>query len=352
MTVLVTGGAGYIGSHMVWELLDAGEDVVVLDRLSTGFEWAVAPEAKLVVGDVGDIGLVSSIIRKHQVDAVIHFAGSIVVPESVADPLGYYENNTSKTRSLLEAVVRENVPHFIFSSTAAVYGGAGLEPVREDAPPAPESPYGVSKLMTEWMLRDTAAAHGLRYTALRYFNVSGADPRGRTGQSTPGATHLIKVACETATGKRPWMQVYGTDYPTPDGTCIRDYIHVSDLAAAHRLALQRLRAGGESLIANCGYSHGYSVLEVIDSVRRVHGADFDVRLAGRRPGDAPAVIANSDLARRELGWQPKYDDLDRIVADALTWEKMLAGKNTVHGIQTSEPEKWLTLPEKRARAKS
>ncbi|MCV3240696.1 UDP-glucose 4-epimerase GalE [Mesorhizobium sp. ZC-5] len=323
MTVLVTGGAGYIGSHMVWELLDAGEDVVVLDRLSTGFEWAVAPEAKLVVGDVGDIGLVSSIIRKHKVDAVIHFAGSIVVPESVADPLGYYENNTSKTRSLLEAVVRENVPHFIFSSTAAVYGGAGLEPVREDAPLKPESPYGVSKLMTEWMLRDTAAAHGLRYTALRYFNVSGADPRGRTGQSTPGATHLIKVACETATGKRPWMQVYGTDYPTPDGTCIRDYIHVSDLVAAHRLALARLRAGGDSLTANCGYSHGYSVLEVIDSVRRVHGADFDVRIAARRPGDAPAVIANSELARQELGWRPIYDDLDRIVADALNWEKYL-----------------------------
>lgn len=231
MTVLVTGGAGYIGSHMVWELLDAGESVVVLDRLSTGFEWAVAPEARLVVGDVADRELVGQIIRENRVDAIIHFAGSIVVPESVADPLAYYENNTSKTRTLIETAVREGVPHFIFSSTAAVYGGAGLEPVREDARLAPESPYGLSKLMSEWMLRDAALAHPLRYTALRYFNVAGADPKGRTGQSTPGATHLIKVACETALGKRPFMQVFGTDYPTPDGTCMRDYIHVSDLAA-------------------------------------------------------------------------------------------------------------------------
>ncbi len=329
MAVLVTGGAGYIGSHMVWELLDWGQDVVVLDRLSTGFDWAVAPEAKLIVGDIGDVALVRDILRTHQVDAVIHFAGSIVVPESVSDPLGYYENNTVKTRALLEAVVREAVPHFIFSSTAAVYGGAGLDPVREDAPLKPESPYGASKLMTEWMLRDAAAAHGLTYSALRYFNVAGADPRGRTGQSTPGATHLIKVASETALGKRPAMQVYGTDYPTPDGTCIRDYIHVSDLVAAHRLALDRLRAGGGSLVANCGYSHGYSVLEVIDSVRRVHGADFEVGIGPRRPGDAPAVIANSELARREFNWVPQYDDLDRIVGDALAWEKLLSRKNVV-----------------------
>ncbi len=329
MTVLVTGGAGYIGSHMVWELLDAGESVVVLDRLSTGFEWAVAPEAKLVVGDVADKELVGQIIRDNKVDAIIHFAGSIVVPESVADPLAYYENNTSKTRTLIETAVREGVPHFIFSSTAAVYGGAGLEPVREDARLAPESPYGLSKLMSEWMLRDAALAHPLRYTALRYFNVAGADPRGRTGQSTPGATHLIKVACETALGKRPFMQVFGTDYPTPDGTCMRDYIHVSDLAAAHRLALQRLRAGGESLVANCGYSHGYSVLEVIDSVRRAFGRDFEVKMGVRRPGDAAAVVANSDLARAELGWTPQRDDLDQIVADALAWERILTGKNSV-----------------------
>ncbi|TIM07081.1 UDP-glucose 4-epimerase GalE [Mesorhizobium sp.] len=328
MTVLVTGGAGYIGSHMIWELLDAGESVVVLDRLSTGFEWAVAPEAKLVVGDVADKELVGGVIRDNHVDAIIHFAGSIVVPESVADPLGYYENNTCKTRTLIETAVRESVPNFIFSSTAAVYGGAGLEPVREDARLAPESPYGLSKLMSEWMLRDAAIAHGLRYTALRYFNVAGADPRGRTGQSTPGATHLIKVACETALGKRPFMQVFGTDYPTPDGTCMRDYIHVSDLAAAHRLALERLRAGGPSLVANCGYSHGYSVLEVIDSVRRVFGHDFDVRIGERRAGDAAAVVANSELARRELGWTPQRDDLDQIVADALAWERILTGKNS------------------------
>ncbi len=328
MSVLVTGGAGYIGSHMVWDLIDAGERVVVLDRLSTGFDWAVAPEARLVVGDIADNDLVSGLIRDHEVDSIIHFAGSIVVPESVADPLAYYENNTCRTRSLIETAVRQGVANFIFSSTAAVYGGAGAEPVDEDARLAPESPYGLSKLMSEWMLRDVAAAHGLRYTALRYFNVAGADPRGRTGQSTPGATHLIKVACETALGKRPSMQVYGTDYPTPDGTCVRDYIHVSDLVAAHRLALQRLRAGGESLVANCGYGHGYSVLEVIEAVRRVFGRDFEVGVGGRRAGDAAAIVANSDLARAELGWAPRRDDLDLIVGDALQWERILTAKNS------------------------
>jgi len=328
MAVLVTGGAGYIGSHMVWELLDAGDDVVVLDRLSTGFEWAVAPEAKLVVGDIGDIDLVKSIVAKHGIDAIIHFAGSIVVPESVSDPLGYYENNTAKTRNLLEAAVTSGVQHFIFSSTAAVYGGAGSEPVREDAPLHPESPYGRSKLMTEWMLQDAARAHPLNYTILRYFNVAGADPKGRTGQSTPGATHLIKVACETALGKRASMNVFGTDYATPDGTCLRDYIHVSDLAAAHRLALQQLREGGDSLLANCGYGHGYSVLEVVEAVRRVHGGDFDVRLSERRPGDPAAIVANSERARAELGWQPKHDNLDAIVADALAWEAALSRRNS------------------------
>jgi len=331
MTVLVTGGAGYIGSHLVWELVDAGEEVVVLDRLSTGFEWAVAPEAKLVVGDVADAALVSTIISDHKVDAIIHFAGSIVVPESVADPLGYYENNTCKSRALIETAIRSGVKHFIFSSTAAVYGAAGLEPVREDARLAPESPYGLSKLMTEWMLRDAAIAHDFRYTALRYFNVAGADPRGRTGQSTAGATHLIKVACETSLGKRASMQVFGTDYDTPDGTCMRDYIHVSDLAAAHRLALQRLRAGGQSMVANCGYGHGYSVLEVIDSVKRAGGEAFEVVMGARRPGDAASVIANADLARKELGWIPEHDDLDAIVADALNWENLLKGKNSVQG---------------------
>ncbi len=330
MAVLVTGGAGYIGSHMVWELLDAGEEVVVLDRLSTGFAWAVAPEANLVVGDIADTELVAGLIRDHEVDAIIHFAGSIVVPESVADPLAYYANNTCKTRALIETAVRAGVPNFIFSSTAAVYGGAGSEPVREDARLAPESPYGLSKLMSEWMLRDAAAAHGLRYAALRYFNVAGADPKGRTGQSTPGATHLIKVACETALGKRAAMQVYGTDYPTADGTCVRDYIHVSDLVAAHRLALQRLRAGGGSLVANCGYGHGYSVLEVIEAVRRVFGRDFAVETGARRAGDAAAVVANSDLARAELGWAPARDDLDLIVRHALAWERILSAKNSPH----------------------
>lgn len=328
MTVLVTGGAGYIGSHMVWELLDADEDVVVVDRLSTGFEWAVAPEAKLIVGDIGDTDLMERVLTENGIDAIIHFAGSIVVPESVADPLGYYGNNTSKTRNLLDAAVKSGVKHFIFSSTAAVYGGQGAEPVREDAVLHPESPYGRSKLMTEWMLADTATAHPLTYTVLRYFNVAGADPRGRTGQSTPGATHLIKVASETALGKRKHMQVFGSDYATPDGTCVRDYIHVSDLVAAHRLALDRLRDGGGNLTANCGYGHGYSVLEVIDSVRRVHGGDFDVHRADRRPGDPAAIVANADLARSELGWKPARDDLDLIVGDALAWEASLSRRNS------------------------
>lgn len=328
MSVLVTGGAGYIGSHMVWELLDHGESVVVLDRLSSGFDWAVPPEARLYVGDVGDSGLVTKIIREHEVDAIIHFAGSLIVPESMTDPLQYYGNNTCKTCSLVADAVREKVPHFIFSSTAAVYGTAGEEPVREDASTLPESPYGRSKLMTEWILRDTAAAcEDFRYTVLRYFNVAGADPKGRTGQSTPGATHLIKAASETALGKRPFMQIFGNDYPTPDGTCIRDYIHVSDLVAAHRLALARLRGGGGSLVANCGYGHGYSVLEVLESVKRVYGGEIDVRMAGRRAGDAVAVVANSELARRELGWSPRFDDLDRIVSGALAWERILATKN-------------------------
>ena len=327
MTVLVTGGAGYIGSHMVWALLEAGDKVVVLDHLSTGFDWAVAPEAELVIGDAGDGALVADLIAKHGIDAIIHFAGSIVVPESVADPLGYYANNTCKTRALIEAAVRGGVRRFIFSSTAAVYGAAGLEPVGEDASLAPESPYGSSKLMSEIMLRDAAAAHDFTYTALRYFNVAGADPQGRTGQSTPGATHLIKVASETALGKRPEMKVFGNDYPTPDGTAVRDYIHVSDLAAAHLLALQRLRDGGDSLVANCGYNHGYSVLQVIDAVKRVSGRNFPVEIVERRPGDAPAVVADSRRARAELGWKPRYDQLDLIVEHALAWEDALTRRN-------------------------
>jgi UDP-glucose 4-epimerase len=328
VSVLVTGGAGYIGSHMVWKLLDEGEEVVVVDRLSTGFDWAVPAEAELVVADIADQETLEAVMKRRGVHAVIHFAGSIIVPESVSDPLGYYLNNTVKSRALLESAVKLGVRHFIFSSTAAVYGTPEKVPVLEDAPTKPESPYGTSKLMTEWMLRDTAAAYDFAYAALRYFNVSGADPRMRTGQSTKGATHLIKVASETATGKRPFMEVYGTDYPTPDGTCIRDYIHVTDLVEAHYLALQRLRAGGGSIVANCGYGRGYSVSEVIDTVRKVIGRDFEVTLKGRRPGDAVAVVANADRARREFGWTPRYDDLSTIISHAVEWENRLRLRNT------------------------
>ena len=323
MTILVTGGAGYIGSHMVHELIDAGERVVVVDNLSTGFRWAVPTAAELVVGDVGDDELVRSVLKRHGIDAIIHFAGSIVVPESVTDPLGYYLNNTVKSRSLMAAAVDCGVPHFIFSSTAAVYGAPKQNPVTEDASLSPMSPYGTSKLMTELMLRDAAAAHPLSYVALRYFNVAGADPAGRSGQSTPKATHLIKVACETALGKRGHMEVFGTDYPTPDGTCIRDFIHVKDLARAHVSALKHLRRGGKSDVFNCGYSKGYSVLDVIEAVKRSAGKSFDVRLSPRRPGDPPAIVAASGKIRRDLGWTPEHDDLDLIVRQALAWEAKL-----------------------------
>jgi UDP-glucose 4-epimerase len=328
MTVLVTGGCGYIGSHMVWALLDAGEQVAVVDRLSTGFCWAIPPEAKLYEGDIADEALHERVFGENAIDAIIHFAGSIIVPESVADPLAYYENNTVKSRALIAAAVKYKVPHFVFSSTAAVYGTPqGTEPVIETEPLNPESPYGSSKLMTETMLRDTARAHDFIYTALRYFNVAGADPRGRTGQSTVGATHLIKVAGEAALGKRDHIDVFGTDYPTPDGTCIRDYIHVSDLANAHLKALERMRAGGGSLVANCGYGRGFSVLDVLETVKKVHGKPFDIRYAGRRPGDAVMIVANPDLAKRELGWVPQYDDLEFIVKTALDWEAHLGKRN-------------------------
>lgn len=343
MAVLVTGGAGFIGSHMVWELLDDGEEVVVLDRLSTGFNWAVPAEARLVVGDIGDQNLVKHIIRRHSVDAVIHFAGSVVVPDSLADPLAYYDNNTCKSRALIEAVVRGGVKNFIFSSSAAVYGMTGAEPVGEDHPLAPATPYGASKLMTEWMLRDTARACEFRYAALRYFNVAGADPKGRTGQSTAGATHVVKVAVETAIGKRAAIEVFGTDYPTHDGTCIRDYIHVSDLVAAHRLALKHLRAGGDSLVANCGYGHGYSVLDLIESVQRANGRSFEVRIGDRREGDMPCVVADPSLLKSELGWTPAHDDLDEIAASSLAWERALARRNSVWGIDTSDPSDWPPL---------
>ncbi len=324
MTVLVTGGAGYIGSHMALELTDAGERVVVLDNLTTGFRWAVPPKATLVVGDVADEKLVGEIIADHGIKAIIHFAGSIVVPDSVTDPLGYYHNNTVKSRALMAAAVAGGVPHFIFSSTAAVYGNPGEEPVREDAILKPMSPYGTSKLMTELMLADTAAAHDFSYVALRYFNVAGADPQGRSGQSTPRATHLIKVACEAATGKRAGMQVFGTDYPTVDGTCVRDYIHVSDLARAHLAALKYLRAGNKSDVFNCGYSRGYSVQQVIDAVKTATGRDFKVDLSERRAGDPAAIVAATDKIRETLGWQPKHDDINNIVAQAFAWEEHLA----------------------------
>jgi UDP-glucose 4-epimerase len=329
MAILVTGGAGYIGSHMVWHLIDLGETVVVADRLSTGFEWALSPEAKLMRGDIGDAAFLDSIFETNSIEAIIHFAGSIVVPESVANPLSYYDNNTVKSRLLIEKAVQYKVDKFIFSSTAAVYGSVSNEPVNERTPTMPESPYGRSKLMTEFMLADTAAAHDFRYTALRYFNVSGADPKGRTGQSTLGATHLIKVACETATGKRKSMQVFGTDYDTPDGTCLRDYIHVSDLVDAHYLALQRLRSGAGNIVANCGYGRGFSVLDVITAVRKVSGNDIAVEYVERRPGDAVSVVANSDRAQAEFGWVPQHADLDFIVRTALEWEKSLARRNQI-----------------------
>ncbi len=323
MTILVTGGAGYIGSHMVHELRDAGEKLVVIDNLSTGFRWAVPADVPLVVGDVGDQRLVEALIVEHGITEIIHFAGSIIVPESVSNPLKYYKNNTAASRTLIEAAVNRGVRRFIFSSTAAVYGNPDTTPVAETAPLSPMSPYGTSKLMTEMMLQDVAGAHAFDFVALRYFNVAGADPQGRSGQSTPQATHLIKVACETALGKRSHMQVFGTDYDTADGTCVRDYIHVTDLARAHTAALGYLRRGGGSDVFNCGYSKGASVLEVIETVKRVSGIDFDVRVGPRRPGDVAAIVADSAKIRARLGWQPRHADLDGIVAQALGWERQL-----------------------------
>ena len=327
MAVLVTGGAGYIGSHMVLALTDAREEVVVLDNLSTGFPWAIAPGAKLIEGDIGDEALVGRIIKDHKIEAIVHFAGSIVVPDSVTDPLGYYLNNTVKSRALLAAAVAGGVKNFIFSSTAAVYGNPKSMPVFEEEAPAPISPYGTSKLMTEYMLKDSHTAYGLNFVALRYFNVAGADPKGRTGQSTPRATHLIKVACETALGQRASMDVFGTDYPTPDGTCLRDYIHVSDLISAHMQALKHLRGGGASGIFNCGYGKGYSVLEVINAVGKANGKPVPHKLGPRRPGDPAGIVAGAQKVRDVLGWEPKYNDLDFIVKTALDWEKHLAKRN-------------------------
>ncbi|MGA8158725.1 MAG: UDP-glucose 4-epimerase GalE [Rhodoplanes sp.] len=326
MTILVTGGAGYIGSHMVHALVDAGERVVTLDDLSTGFAWAVAPGALLVTGSSGDQALVTKLIAEHRIRSIIHFAASVVVPESVADPLKYYRNNTANSRNLIECAVKGGVRRFIFSSTAAVYGNPARVPVTEDDPTPPMSPYGSSKLMTETMLRDAGAAHGLDYVILRYFNVAGADPLLRTGQSTRNATHLIKVAVEAALGLREKIEVFGTDYPTRDGTCIRDYIHVSDLIAAHAEALAYLARGGAPATFNCGYGHGFSVLEVIDTVKRVSGVDFRVDYAPRRPGDPAEIVAASHRIRDTLGWKPRFDDLPTIVAHALEWERKLAAR--------------------------
>jgi UDP-glucose 4-epimerase len=303
----------------------------VLDNLSTGFDWAVPARAPLIVGDTGDQRLTRDILRDHDVDAIIHFAASVVVPDSVRDPLAYYRNNTVNSRALMECAVQSGVRHFIFSSTAAVYGNPAELPVREDAPTLPISPYGWSKLMTETMLRDASHAHGLGHVILRYFNVAGADPQGRTGQSTAGATHLIKVAVEAAVGLRSELNVFGIDYPTPDGTCIRDYIHVGDLVLAHCAALQALRSGAQSLTLNCGYGHGFSVHDVIDAVKRVSGVDFPVRTAPRRAGDAAMVVADTTQIRKTLAWQPRFDDLETIVRDALAWERKLAARRDTQG---------------------
>jgi UDP-glucose 4-epimerase len=323
MTVLVTGGAGYIGSHMVLALVEAGESVVVVDNLTTGFSSFLPEGVPLFIGDAGDENLVEGVISAHNVDAIIHFAGSVVVPESMRDPLAYYRNNTMTTRSLLNVAIRCGVRRFIFSSTAAVYGNPDQVPVPEEAPTRPLSPYGSSKLMTEIMLHDVASAHDLQFVVLRYFNVAGADPQARIGLATVGATHLLKIAVEAATGQRAQIEVYGTDYPTPDGSCIRDFIHVSDLAQAHRAALAYLREGGESATLNCGYGRGYSVLETIEAVRRVSGRQFAVKYAPRRPGDIMTMIADTTRIQTTLDWTPQYDDLETIAAHALAWETKL-----------------------------
>ncbi|RVT89674.1 UDP-glucose 4-epimerase GalE [Sphingomonas crocodyli] len=327
-TVLVTGGAGYIGSHAVLALLDAGWKVAVIDNLVTGFRWAVAEGATFYQGDIADEALLAKIIAEQNVGAIMHFAGSVVVPESVSDPLKYYHNNTAKSRSLIGSAVAGGVKHFIFSSTAATYGIPDESPVRENMPTVPINPYGMSKLMTEAMLKDVAFAHPMNYCALRYFNVAGADPEGRSGQSTAGATHLIKVAVEAATGKRESVAVFGTDYATPDGTGVRDYIHVSDLAAAHIHALETLIADpATSHIMNCGYGQGFSVLEVLDAVDRVTNQTIVRKLEPRRAGDPDALIADNSRILATTPWKPKLADLDTIVAHAVAWERKLAERN-------------------------
>jgi UDP-glucose 4-epimerase len=324
--LLVTGGAGYIGSHVVRQLGAAGEDVVTLDNLCTGFREAVTA-GELVVGETGDARLLDRIFAEHDIDTILHFAAHTIVPESVADPLKYYRNNTCSSRTLLEAAQKHGVRHFVFSSTAAVYGIPPGGKAGEDSPTAPINPYGTSKLMTEWMLRDVATAGGPSYVALRYFNVAGCEPSGAIGQSTPKATLLVKVACEAATGKRPGVSIFGTDYPTPDGTGLRDYIHVEDLASAHLDALSYLRNGGESTTLNCGYGHGYSVREVLQAVEKVNGAPLNIREEARRHGDPPELVAVAEKVRSVLGWKPQYDDLDTIVRTSLEWERKIAARD-------------------------
>jgi UDP-glucose 4-epimerase len=327
MAVLVTGGAGYIGSHMAWRLLDAGEEVIVLDSLATGHDWSVPQAARLVRGDVGDPGAVASALALAPVDAVIHFAGSVSVPESISDPILYYRNNTCATLNLVDTCLAAGVERLLFSSTAAIYGEVGSGPVPESAPAVPTTPYGASKLMIETMLRDISAATPLRHAALRYFNVAGADPHGRTGHSTRGASHLLKIACEAALGLRPGITVNGTDYPTRDGSAERDFIHVTDLVEAHYLALQRLRANDASFTLNCGYGRGYTVLETIEAVRRATGNDFEVGFGPRRPGDLGSVVADSSAIRALLDWRPALDDIDAIARHAVDWERYLMRRN-------------------------
>lgn len=320
MSVLVTGGAGYIGSHMAHTLIERGEKVVILDNLSTGLQRLAPAAAEFIFGDVGDRNLVFRILTEHEVDCVIHFAGSTVVPDSVSDPLSYYANNTVSSRDLISACIDAGVRHFIFSSTAAVYGETDQPTLDENAKTSPSNPYGRSKLATEWILEDAAAASSMRYVALRYFNVAGADPLGRTGQSTPRATHLIKRACQAALGQHSYLEIFGVDFPTHDGTGVRDYIHVSDLVSAHTLALDYLRDQGESAVFNCGYGRGFSVREVICAVEAVSGRRLETRERGRRPGDPPAVVADSTALKRRLGWAPLHDDLGEIVKHAFNWE--------------------------------
>lgn len=324
--ILVTGGAGYIGSHVVRQLGTGGEDVITLDNLCTGFREAVTA-GELIIGETGDAELLDRVFADHDIDTIMHFAAHTIVPESVADPLKYYGNNTASSRTLLEAAQKHGVKHVVFSSTAAVYGIPESGKAAEDSPTVPINPYGTSKLMTEWMLRDLAIAGGPSYVALRYFNVAGCEPTGTIGQSTPKATLLVKVACEAATGRRPGISIFGTDYPTPDGTGLRDYIHVEDLAAAHLDALTYLRNGGESTTLNCGYGHGYSVREVLRAVEKENGAALNITEEARRDGDPPELVAIADKVRTVLGWAPQYDDLDTIVRTSLEWERKIAARD-------------------------